>query len=226
MKTDDLMGKKIGLLHLLKKESRGEAGKKRIYIYCKCDCGNFKWIRADALTKKNPTESCGCLSEETKFKMDDITNKRFGRLIAINPTENRDKYNGAVIWKCKCDCGNITYVSISNLQKGSIVSCGCYKKEYQVNHGQEIGEINVKRNIKDGTNIRAISRTKLLKNNKSGVTGVCWDKACEKWVAQIEFKKKHYNLGKFKNKKDAIAAREKAKEELHNKYLREIEKEK
>jgi len=34
----------------------------------------------------------------------DITDERFGKLIAIRPIKERN--SGAVIWECKCDCGN------------------------------------------------------------------------------------------------------------------------
>lgn len=33
----------------------------------------------------------------------------------------------AVVWKCKCACGNITYMTHRCLK--SSVSCGCYQKE-------------------------------------------------------------------------------------------------
>ena len=48
------------------------------------------------------------------------------------------------------------------------------------------------------------------KDNKSGITGVDWVKRQNKWRAQIQYKKKKYNLGVFKNKKDAIKARKAA----------------
>lgn len=64
---------KIGLLILLKKEKRD----KYWWWLCKCNCGNEKWIRSDSLTKKNPTQSCGCLSQKTRFKRIDITGKRY-----------------------------------------------------------------------------------------------------------------------------------------------------
>lgn len=32
--------------------------------------------------------------------------------------------------KCLCNCGNITSVDRSNLLRGGVKSCGCYKKDY------------------------------------------------------------------------------------------------
>ena len=33
--------------------------------------------------------------------------------------------SGDAIWKCQCDCGNITYVVTSSLMCGQTTSCGC-----------------------------------------------------------------------------------------------------
>ena len=34
------------------------------------------------------------------------------------------------MWKCRCDCGNITYTSSHKLISGWKKSCGCIKKGY------------------------------------------------------------------------------------------------
>lgn len=53
----------------------------------------------------------------------DLTGKRFGKLTALEETDQRQ--DGRVVWKCQCDCGNITYVPTNMLQKGHKKSCGC-----------------------------------------------------------------------------------------------------
>lgn len=215
----DLTGSRIGKLEILKRKRENN----RTYYYCKCDCGNEKWIRADSLTKKNPTESCGCLGKETQFKAIDITGKRYNRLVAIKPTNKRDKNNGSIIWECICDCGNPKDAAAYLLEEGSIQSCGCLFKEISSKHIRLAIKAHLAKNIINGTNIPAISRKTLKKNNKSGITGLHWSKERKKWVAQIKFKNSHYNLGRFDNIEDARKAREKAKEELHNKFLRSLE---
>ena len=57
----------------------------------------------------------------------DITNKRFGRLVAIKPTDKRVNRN--VIWSCLCDCGKEVFQRVNTLNSGLVVSCGCYIKE-------------------------------------------------------------------------------------------------
>lgn len=60
-------------------------------------------------------------------KVINITNQRFGRLVAICPI-GMNKYHN-IIWKCKCDCGNESYVVSSSLRRGLTKSCGCLHKE-------------------------------------------------------------------------------------------------
>ena len=57
----------------------------------------------------------------------DITNQRFGKLVAECYSHN-NKENRAV-WKCRCDCGNYCYATSKNLKAGNNTSCGCAKKE-------------------------------------------------------------------------------------------------
>lgn len=54
-----------------------------------------------------------------------IIGKRFGKLIVLEETNERK--NNQKIYKCKCDCGNITYVRKGNLREGGTQSCGCTK---------------------------------------------------------------------------------------------------
>ena len=102
---------------------------KKTYWICQCDCGNIKTIRSDQL-KSGKTKSCGCykLSVLNKYNKEnkpiDLINKRSGKLIAIEPTNQRS-VDGRVIWKCLCDCGNITYVNSHTFQEQKKQSCGC-----------------------------------------------------------------------------------------------------
>ena len=61
------------------------------------------------------TKSCGCLKID-KSK-ENMIGKRFGLLTVIEATDQRD-YKQSIIWKCKCDCGNITYANTDILNKG------------------------------------------------------------------------------------------------------------
>lgn len=215
----NLINKKIGYLTLLDKDIRKDNnGTSRIYYFCKCDCGNEKWIQFAAIRSGNQ-KSCGCLRSNKAIIS--IIGKKYGRLKVIESTKERDKYSGAVIWKCLCECGNIINVSTTKLKDCSVRSCGCLAKQIRSNSGKNVSKIHIKNNIIEDTNIQVLTREKPFKNNKSGTTGVSWDKARNKWVSKITFKKKVYYLGRFDNKEDAIDARKDAEEKLHKRFLRE-----
>lgn len=59
-----------------------------------------------------------------KKRTSDIAGQRFGRLIALEPTKERDG-DGGILWLCRCECGNITKGSAYKLRKGIKNSCGC-----------------------------------------------------------------------------------------------------
>lgn len=62
--------------------------------------------------------------------INNLTNKKFGRLTVISVGEKRRyKSRTRIYWKCKCDCGNTKLVRSDNLTSGLTISCGCYKNE-------------------------------------------------------------------------------------------------
>lgn len=124
----DLRGQKSGMLIPL--YPLKERKNKGIIWHCKCDCGNECDVNARHLDGKH-TCSCGCLqkekvSQQGKNKKLDLLGQTFGWLNVIEETNQR-KYGGQVVWKCKCQCGNICFVSSSNLTRGCTKSCGCVK---------------------------------------------------------------------------------------------------
>lgn len=72
-------------------------------------------------------------------KYADLTGKRSGKLVAIEPTEERE-VRGSVIWKCKCDCGKTCFVSTKRFRK--VKSCGCLIKKHDLT-GQRFGFLTV-----------------------------------------------------------------------------------
>ena len=82
--------------------------------------GNITYVTTRHLTS-GKTRSCGCIA------LKDLTGQRFSKLTVIEKTNMRK--HGYVVWKCKCDCGNITYVDSSSLKSGNNKSCGCLKKK-------------------------------------------------------------------------------------------------
>jgi hypothetical protein len=111
-KFENLRGQRFGKLVAEEYVSK-EAGWK-----CKCDCGNI--VNAlPANLKNGSTASCGC---SNPYKLIDITNKRFGKLVAV-----RHIYRG--LWECQCDCGNICEKQSYDLRNNRVISCGCESSE-------------------------------------------------------------------------------------------------
>ena len=122
-KKPALEGKRFGRLTVL--EDDGTRKRKQVYWKCLCDCGNITHVQTTRLTSGH-TQSCGCLMKEKaresgKNSCLDLRGYRIGKLVYLEPTNRRQGTN--VIWKCKCDCGNITYISTS--ERKHIQSCGC-----------------------------------------------------------------------------------------------------
>jgi hypothetical protein len=57
------------------------------------------------------------------MKKVNLKGQRFGRLVVIEETSERDK--GSVVWKCECDCGGVKKASAKNLKQQFVKSCGC-----------------------------------------------------------------------------------------------------
>ena len=187
----------------------------RTYWFCRCDCGNEKWIRKD-LVKSGKQKSCGCLRKSSELKPKDITNKRFGRLIARYNT-GRKNDRSSYIWHCDCDCGNTVEVAAQDLPK--INSCGCLKIEAVKQNIKRANEKYSKENLLENTNITLIKNNNPLKNNTSGYKGVSYDKSRKKYVAQIHFKGRYYRLGRFDEPEKASEAYQAAKKQKHGKFL-------
>ncbi|MCC0669415.1 MULTISPECIES: AP2 domain-containing protein [unclassified Clostridioides] len=221
-KNKEAIGKEIGFLTVLDtKRKVDKKGRLRTYYLCKCKlCNKEKWIRSDTLKVGS---SCGCLSKNTQFKANNITNKKFGRLTAIKATNKRAE-NNSIIWKCKCDCGNYKEVAEYLLTSNRVRSCGCMLTESSKKNIKKAIEVHLKEHIIDNTNIQTISQKEPLSNSKTKVRGVYWDESKNKYKAQIEFKKVHYNLGYYDNIEDAEKAYIEAKEKLHKKFLEELDK--
>jgi hypothetical protein len=152
----------------------------------------------------------------------DLTNRKFGKLTAIEDSGDRAP-NGGLVWKCKCDCGNYHLVRGDSLKSGFTKSCGCVQKETAKKINPIMRQEHFDKLVVEGTLLSALKETrKLNKNNTSGVKGVSWNKSKKKWDAKIWFKGKGIYLGRFPNKQDAITARLEAEDKyfkpMINKY--------
>ncbi len=77
----------------------------------------------------------------------------------------------------------------------------------QIDHINHVRSDNRFSNLREATNEENSRNLKLFSNNRSGFSGVSWNKRHKKWYSKITINKKEKFLGSFDKKEDAIKAR-------------------
>lgn len=113
----------------------------------------------------------------------ELINKRFGRL-TVNEVVRNEK--NRKICRCKCDCGNETFVEIANLKAGRTKICGCRMKEINSRYADITG--------KKYHNLIVESKTEKRKDKT-----VVWKCRCLKCGEYIEATKKQLDRGYVKD---------------------------
>ena len=126
--TDMVFGR-LKVLCLLKEKAQNGS----CIWKCKCECGNFINASSGDLVRGRIV-SCGCNVLEYYDSLSlDVSGQKFGMLTAIEQCgKTGSKGNYKRLWKCKCDCGNETFVTLSDLRTSNTISCGCSK----ISHGE------------------------------------------------------------------------------------------
>lgn len=83
----------------------------------------------------------------------------------------------------------------------------------QIDHINGIRDDNRFSNLRDVTPALNARNACMRKDNKSGVTGVCWCKRVSLWEAYIHFDGKEYKIGHFDLFDDAVEARKRAEQD-------------
>ncbi len=126
-KLIDLSGQRFGKLLVLYR-TKSEVGRGKHAIWkCVCDCGNTTTVRSNLLRTRN-TQSCGCLVRANSLEF-----QIFGKLRVLKRAGTNN--TGEPLWKCQCNCGNITTTQGRLLKNGQSTSCGCNKKYNNLKHG-------------------------------------------------------------------------------------------
>jgi len=96
----------------------------------------------------------------------DITGQRFGRLVAIRPTEERKgRY---VYWECLCDCGVVKSVRSASLHEGHTRSCGCLQLE-----AVKVAGAKRKKDLKDNVFGRLVAIKPTKKRMVESIVWLC-----------------------------------------------------
>lgn len=102
------------------------------YFLCKCEvCGNIRAVRASALLNGTST-SC---SKECSNSLLGLT---FGKWKVLKKDLSRSRY-----YICKCECGTIKSVFGPSLKNGTSKSCGCLKRQENINRHKKNAESHI-----------------------------------------------------------------------------------
>ena len=220
----DLTGQKFGKLTVIKRvEDDSEA---HIKWLCECECGNFITTRGTSL-RSGITKSCGCLVGDKIRELNKLKKKYnkydlsgdYGIGYASNTNEpfyfdleDYDKIKN-YYWYSNHD----GYMCSSENKKEIIMHRLIIDEnnpEIQVDHFNRNKKDNRKENLKSVTPQHNNWNRGINQNNKSGVTGVRWNKEAQKWIAYIM--RKH--LGTFNSFEDAVKARKRAEQKYFGEY--------
>lgn len=187
-KYSDYIGQRFGRLVVLGFGKARENGKQTFLV--KCDCGNLKEILCDNIYK---TKSCGCLSREKSserlktqhkekefpgtFKMQDLTGKRFGRLVVFGLAYKKPP---TIYWNCICDCGESRVVAAGNLRRGLTRSCGCLSRE----KASERGKVLLTRHGHSSESLYRVWSSMRMRVSENDPTGRYFSRGircCEEW---------------------------------------------
>lgn len=201
----DLTGRRFGRLTVLREVE--PVGRHRKWL-CQCDCGNLREVLANNLTSGHTT-SCGCQ------KRRELAGQRIGRLTVLERSEltaPRGKRQ-VPLWKCRCDCGEITYKATDTLTNSDLSMCAACAARYAAEQARACA------GYVDGTQV---SRILCHGDHADIARGVNYDKRTDKWRARLKFKGKLMNFGSYANYEDALKARKQAEEEYFGTFLKNL----
>lgn len=170
---DELIGMEIGGFKVIRFDHSTE--NRITYYEVECiTCGFRKLINVRKNRKIKTKLKCeGCKQIEIMSHIGEIYNRwKILEFVEINKFYEK-------VYKCQCECGTISNVSLSDLKSNRSVSCGCYRREISK-------ELNTKHGLKDSRIYETYSSMKQRcynPNNKSysdyGGRGIY---ICEEWL--------------------------------------------
>lgn len=229
-KLIDLTGKKFGRLTVLGRDGYyiSPKGQKEPTWLCKCDCGNIISTRGSQL-RGGIAKSCGCLQRDIvremsrKYNTYDLTGD-YGIGYTFKGEEfyfDLEDYNKIKDY-CWCKSGNyiITHINQNKMLLMHRLIMDCYDANLIVDHihGTDTTNDNRKSNLRIGTHKQNMMNRQKPSCNKSGETGVIWDKTKNMWMAYIGIDNKHKHIGYFDSFDDAVKARKEAEEKYFGEY--------
>lgn len=207
-KYESLIGQRFDKLEVVEQVESTARGQRQ--WLCKCDCGGT-CITTTGNLNSGHTTNCGCK------KSPDLTGKTFGKLEVLGRSDKRNPRGKRTtpMWKCRCECGAITYKATDTLTNPDKSMCNECAGKYAADIArQSAGFVG-------GTQLTKIMDMKPIATNTSGVRGVYYEKRSNKWRARLRFKGKTMSFGSFARFEDAVSARKKAEQIYFGEFLEE-----
>ena len=225
---DPIIGTKFGRLTVI-----GDSGKRtssgNILWDCLCDCGNHRLNKKSDL-RRGCVLSCGCYQKEnlsdrskkynTWIEKEDCyigiaTNNNLKFMIS---KEDYEKCKN-IGWFTNYDKHTDSYYLTSSKEK-TMTRYILDENDPNVfiDHINHNTLDNRRKNLRKVTISQNSMNRKVMSTNSSGITGVRWHKATQKWQADLCINKKTIYLGIYSNIEDAIKARKEAEERYFRQY--------
>lgn len=218
------IGSKFGHLTVIDKGLKGSVCK------CQCDCGNIVEIRAkDLLNKKRGrkfcSRKCKYLKEVyqkasiTKRKKNDFFVKDHVIYLIMSNTDkfcliDEEDYN-----KIKDYCWSLSKAGYAVAREGKFLhKMFCPNTKGFTDHINGNTLDNRKCNLRPASVLENNRNHKVRKDNSSGVSGVVWLNASQKWSAVIYLNQRTTRLGSYTNINDAIKARLRAEKKYFGEF--------
>ena len=207
------------------------SGKTRRKFLVRCSCGSEPFEVLLNSLRIGETTSCGCYVKE-KAKETGRANKKYNKYdltgeYGIGYTTKGEEFlfdleDYEKIKDYSWSINNRGYVMARVISTKKNVKMHRFlmncPEDKVVDHISHDTTDNRKSNLRICSQAENCKNLSLAKNNKSGVTGVGWCKASNKWYTQIYVNGKLIHLGYFASKEDAIKARLQAEKEYFGDY--------
>lgn len=201
-KDEELIGFESGKLTVVKVYYNN----KQRHVICKCSCGKEIDFLSLIFISRRP-KSCGCAKNNGTKPKHNMWGTRIYEVWA-------DMKNRCCCEKSKC---------YKNYGGRGIIVCKKWMEfinfyNWAINNGYSdnltLDRIDNNKGYSPD-NCRFTDRhiqivnQRIRRENKSGYKGVWWNEKEERWESYININHKKYHLGKYKNKKEAVEARNK-----------------
>lgn len=224
-------GDRYGRLTILKEVNPyvSPSGNKTRKFLCQCDCNSEPFEVFLNSLRNGDTKSCGCVRKEKakethkRYNTYDLTSGEYG--IGYTSKGEEFLFDLEDFEKIKDYCWLIDkdgYVVAKDTNTKKMIKF--HRLITNCQDGKVVDHIDHKKNNNCKSNLRICMHSENMKNlsirsnNKSGITGVSWHKASNKWQAYIGIDGKTINLGYFTSKEDAIKTRKEAEQLYFGEY--------